>query len=298
MAPALGYMRAMFKRSISYARMIKLSHTIFALPFALASLVLASRDHAISLAQLGWIIVAMFGARSAAMGFNRLVDAAIDASNPRTAGREIPTGQISKVQVTAFILISCLIFLLAAYQLSDLCFWLAWPTLAILGGYSYCKRFTWLAHIYLGFAIGLAPIAAWIAIAGSLDGRIVILSLMLLSYIAGFDIMYACQDADFDQAAGLFSIPARFGVGPALGISSALHVLSAGLFISLYWLFSLHFSFLIGAAIIAGLFVLEHRLINPQDLSRIDLAFFHVNSVVSVMVLVSILAGEFGRRLA
>ena len=158
MVMALGYMNAMFKRTVSYARMIKLSHTIFALPFALASLVLASRDHAITLAQLGWIIVAMFGARSAAMGFNRLVDAAIDANNPRTASREIPTGQIGKLQVAAFILVSCLIFLFASYQLSSLCFWLAFPIIAILCGYSYCKRFTWLAHIYLGFAIGLAPV--------------------------------------------------------------------------------------------------------------------------------------------
>lgn len=288
----------MFSRTTSYARMIKISHTVFALPFALASLVLVSRDQTITLAQLGWIIVAMFGARSAAMGFNRLIDAAIDARNPRTAGREIPTGQISRTQAAAFILLSSLIFILAAYQLSTLCFWLAWPTLVILGGYSYCKRFTWLAHIYLGFAIGLAPIAAWIAISGSLDARIIILSLMLMSYIAGFDILYACQDADFDRAAGLFSIPARFGLKRALGISSVLHVISAALFTSLFWLFDLHMLFLFGAAIIAGLFVLEHRLINPRDLSKIDLAFFNVNSAISVMVLVSILAGEFGRRLA
>jgi len=286
----------MFSRSLSYARMIKLSHTVFALPFALASLVLVSRDQTITLAQLGWIILAMFGARSAAMGFNRLADAAIDASNPRTAGREIPTGQIGKAQAAAFILLSSLIFILAAYQLSILCFWLAFPIIAILCGYSYCKRFTWLTHIYLGFAIGLAPIAAWIAITGNLDGRIIILSLMLLSYIAGFDIMYACQDADFDQKAGLFSIPARFGLKRALDISSGLHVISAALFTSLFWLFDLHMLFLFGAAIIVGLFVLEHRLINPQDLSRIDLAFFNVNSVVSVMVLVSILAGELGAR--
>ena len=286
----------MFKRAVSYARMIKFSHTVFALPFALASLALVSREHPVAWAQLGWIVVAMFGARSAAMGFNRLVDAEIDARNPRTAGREIPTGQISRAQAAAFILLSSLVFVLASAMLSPLCLWISGPLLAILCAYSYLKRFTWLAHLYLGFAIGLAPLAAWIAISGRLDARILILSLMLLSYIAGFDILYACQDADFDRSAGLYSIPTRFGIKAALTISSLLHCCSAGLFLSLYWAFGLHPVFLLGAAIIAGLFVLEHRLVKPRDLSKIDLAFFNVNSLVAVMVLAAILAGELGTK--
>ncbi len=276
-----------FSKSVTYSKMIKLSHTIFALPFALSSVILVNRVEPVTVEKIFWIIIAMVGARSAAMGFNRLSDAEIDAGNPRTATREIPAGNISRTEAALFVGISALLFIFAAWMLSTLCFWLSFPVLAILFLYSYTKRFTWMAHIYLGFAIGLAPIAAWVAVAGSIDPRIIVLSLVLLTYIAGFDIMYACQDFAFDSSRGLHSIPARFGIRKSLAASSLLHIISVGLLIWLYFIFPLHPAYLIFTAVIV-----EHRLVNPDDLSKINIAFFHVNSAVSIIVFVAILAGD------
>lgn len=273
--------------------MIKLSHTIFALPFALASLVLVHRVSPVDAGTLLWIILAMVGARSAAMGFNRLADAEIDARNPRTDGREIPTRRITKLEAAAFIFASTLLFVVSAAMLSPLCFWLSFPVLALLFFYSYTKRFTWLAHVWLGFAIGLVPMAVWVAVAGEFSAKIGVLSLALLTYIAGFDILYACQDVRFDKEEGLCSIPVRFGIPRAMRAAKVLHVVSLLCLASLFWLFDLSPAYFVFVGIIAILFCIEHTLVDPEDLSRINIAFFHVNSAISVLVFFAVLSGEF-----
>lgn len=282
-------------KAADYLRMIKFSHTIFALPFALASVVLVNRVSPLNMKTIFWIITAMAAARSFAMGYNRIADAPIDSRNSRTAMREIPRGVISVKEAGFFVVVSGAVFIVSAAMLSWLCFWLSLPVLGLLMIYSYTKRFTWLAHIFLGFAIGIVPMAVWIAVTGELSPKIAVLSFALITYIAGFDILYACQDADFDTAEGLYSIPAVFGVKKALMIARTMHCLStAGLF-SLYLLFGLSPVYLVFAGIIALLFILEHSLVNPNDLSRINIAFFHVNSVISVMVFVAVLSGEMMR---
>ncbi|MDM8549405.1 UbiA-like polyprenyltransferase [Desulfobacterales bacterium HSG2] len=286
---------AFFDKTVVYGRMIKFSHTLFALPFALAAVVLAHRVSPLNARTLFWIIMAMVGARSAAMGFNRLADASIDARNPRTAGREIPSGAISVKEAAVFVSAFALIFILSAAMLSPLCLWLSFPALGVLFAYSYTKRFTWLSHIVLGLAIGMAPAAVWIAMTGTLSAGILVLSLALLTYIAGFDILYACQDTEFDRREKLCSIPAVFGIERAFAISSGLHVVSAICLLSVYWLFDLSAIYLVFAGIIAVLFLVEHRLVNPRNLSKIDIAFFHVNTVISVLVFVAVLSGELLR---
>lgn len=282
----------MFNQAVLYARMIKLEHTIFALPFALAAVVLAYRQTPITLPMLGWIILAMAGARSAAMGFNRIADARFDAQNPRTAMREIPQGLITAPQAAVFVVISSLLFIFAAAKLSLLCLELSVPVLLFLFAYSYAKRVTWLAHIILGLAIGMSPMGVWIAINGVISWKIGVLCFALLTYIAGFDILYACQDTAFDAHAGLCSIPARFGIARAMRIARLLHALSFGALALLYPLFALSPVYLIFVLLIGGLFIIEHILVRPDDLTRIDMAFFHVNSVISVLVFVAILAGQ------
>ncbi|MEK7827331.1 MAG: UbiA-like polyprenyltransferase, partial [Thermodesulfobacteriota bacterium] len=241
------------------------------------------------------IIIALVGALSAAMGFNSIADGAIDAKNPRTAVREIPKGVISRGEAAFFTLIASVVFISASAMLSPWCFWLSFPVLALLFTYSYLKRVTWLAHLVLGFAIGMVPMAVWVAVTGALPGMISVLSLALMTYIAGFDILYACQDIEFDRAMGLHSIPASFGVGKAMGISAFLHGISALSLLILYWLFPLSPVYLFIVGIIAFLFFVEHKLVNPDDLSKIDMAFFHVNSIISVLVLVAILSGSMLR---
>jgi 4-hydroxybenzoate polyprenyltransferase len=279
-------------KTITYGRMIKFHHTIFALPFALAAIVLARRETPITGYMLFWVIMAMVGARSAAMGFNRLADASLDARNPRTEIRAIPRGTISTGEAFIFVLASALLFMVAAAKLSVLCFWLSFPVLGVLFIYSYTKRFTWLAHIVLGFAIGMAPMAVWVAVNDVISWKIGILSLALLTYIAGFDILYACQDFDFDIKEGLYSIPVRFGISHAMHISTALHILSVICLAGLYWLFHLSPVYLVFVAVIAGLFVVEHSLVHPDDLTRINMAFFHVNSIISLLVFAAVLAGD------
>lgn len=282
-------------KTMIYSRMIKLHHTIFALPFALSAAVLANRVTPITLQMLLWTVIAMFSARSAAMGFNRFADASLDARNPRTAAREVPRGVISRAEVFVFVVVSSMLFVIASSKLSTLCFYLSFPVLAVLFIYSYAKRFTWFAHIILGFAIGMAPMAVWVAVNGVVSREIGVFSIALLSYIAGFDILYACQDVEFDKKEGLHSIPARFGIAQAMRISSLLHILSVACLASLYWLFSLSSIYLIVVGIIAGLFIIEHRLVDPHDLTRIDIAFFHVNSIISVLVFVAVFTGEMLR---
>ncbi len=282
-------------RIVTYGRMIKFSHTVFALPFALAAVVLANRQTPVTLYELSWILVAMVTARSAAMGFNRIVDARIDAQNPRTAMREIPAGKLSPKAALAFVAMSATLFILAAAMLGKLCLVLSVPVLAVLCLYSYTKRFTWLAHLYLGFAISLAPLGAWIALTNSFDWPIMLLCLALMTYITGFDILYACQDTHFDRAEGLFSIPARFGNQKALALARGVHLVSWGCLLTVGVAFDLGLIYFITAVSIGILFAVEHRLVNPDDLSKIDLAFFNVNSTVSVLLFLGILVDELIR---
>ncbi len=277
------------EKTRDYGKMIKFSHTIFALPFALSAVALAWQVHTPSLWDLLWILVAMVGARSAAMGFNRIVDAAIDGKNPRTAIREIPSGVLSEKEAVFFVAVSSLVFILSAAMLSPLCFALSFPVLFALFFYSYTKRFTQYCHLYLGFAIALAPVGAWVAITNSLSPGVIFLGASLWTYIAGFDILYACQDIDFDREQGLFSLPANLGPENAMKVSSLLHFMTMGFFIAMFFAFGMHPVFLVFLAGIGVLLIVEHRLVNPRDLSRIDMAFFHMNSIVSVVLFIGVI---------
>lgn len=285
-------MKLFTRHVLNYGRMIKFSHTVFALPFALSAVVLAHRRAELTLQTLFWILVAMVSARSTAMGFNRIVDARYDRINPRTADRHIPAGTVSMLSAVMFVTGFSLLFILAAAMISRLCFWLSIPVLFILCFYSYTKRFTTLSHLYLGMSISLAPLGAWIAVTGRFDPGILLLCAALLTYIAGFDILYACQDVDFDQKNGLYSIPSRMGLKTAFHISSLLHI---GTFLSLtalYFVFGLGKFYLISLALISGLLIFQHRVIRPHDLTHIDLAFFHANSAISILMFLGILMDE------
>jgi len=286
---------ALKKKTLIYGKMIKFSHTIFALPFALSAVVMAWKTHAPSFMDLLWIIVAMVGARSAAMGFNRIVDADIDLKNPRTAIREIPSGLLSKKEAVTFVAISSAVFVISAAMLSPLCFYLSFPVLFFLLFYSYTKRFTRYCHIYLGFAISLAPAGAWIAITGGLSLGIILLCMALMTYIAGFDILYACQDIEFDTKEHLFSLPSRIGPEKAMRFSSVLHVFTFLFFIGVYKAFDMHPVFLIFLGIIGTLLVAEHKIVKPDNLKHIDMAFFHINSVISTLLFIGVLTEAFVR---
>jgi 4-hydroxybenzoate polyprenyltransferase len=288
-------MKTIKEKTMEYGKMIKFSHTIFALPFALSAVVLAWQTHSPSHWDFVWILVAMVAARSAAMGFNRIVDAGIDKENPRTAIREIPSGILSQKEAAAFVVISSVIFISAAALLSPLCFFLSFPVLFFLLFYSYTKRFTKYCHLYLGFAISLAPVGAWVAITNSLSSGIVFLSLSLWTYIAGFDILYACQDIDFDREQGLFSLPSQIGPQKAMTLSSLFHVLTLVFFGAMYLSFQMHPVFLLFLAGIAVLLIIEHKLVKPDDLTHIDVAFFHINSVISMLLFVGVLLEGFIR---
>jgi 4-hydroxybenzoate polyprenyltransferase len=272
-----------------YGRMIKFSHTIFALPFALSAVILASREHPLTFGTVFFILLAMVGARSAAMGFNRLVDAGLDAKNPRTLMREIPSGKLDKKAAVIFVVLSSIVFLFSAAMLGKVCFYLSFPVLFLLFFYSYTKRFTVYCHIYLGFAISLAPLGAWVAVTNSLSFSILLLSIALLTNIAGFDILYACQDAEFDKNEQLFSIPSRLGIQKALLLSSLLHVVTFSCFVLMSVAFDMGSVYLVAVVVIGVLLVIEHRLVKPDDLSHVHIAFFHINSILSVVLLSGIL---------
>ncbi|MCE2450615.1 MAG: putative 4-hydroxybenzoate polyprenyltransferase [Candidatus Latescibacteria bacterium] len=267
-----------------YGRMIKFSHSVFALPL------LAAMHAGITPAQIGWIALAMVGARSAAMGFNRLVDRHLDAANPRTQNRELPRGVVSPQAVGVFVILSALALVLAAYQLNPLCFYLSPLVLAVLLFYSLTKRFTWASHLVLGLSLGGAPLGAWIAVTGGFDLIPLLLCLGVLVWVAGFDIIYACQDHAFDVRAGLHSIPVRFGIARALYIARALHLLFVALLIIVGRMAGLSFLYWLGVVVVAGLLVYEHRLVRADDLSRMSTAFMTVNSTVSLIYFAAILA--------
>ena len=262
--------------------MIKFEHSVFALPFALTGAMLAARGLP-SARQLFWIVVAMVAARSAAMSFNRIADLRLDAANPRTATRALPAGLLSVRFAAVFTAASAGLLVLAAYQLNPLCFQLSPVALALLFFYSYTKRFTWLTHLMLGLCLGMSPAAAWIAVRGSLDWPILLLSAAVALWVAGFDIIYACQDLEFDRQASLFSLPQRLGIRRALQVSGLLHLLMLGLLVALAAVLNLGWISLLGVAIVAALLAYEHHLVKPHDLSRINAAFFTVNGYISLL---------------
>lgn len=269
--------------------MIKFEHSVFALPFALTGALLAWREQGFPTAGLGWkvlwIVVCMVTARSAAMAFNRLLDAEIDARNPRTKSRHLPAGLLSTAFAWAFTALCAVVFIVGARALNELCFKLAPVALGIVFFYSYTKRFTSLSHLVLGFSLGIAPAAAWIAVTGSLDARILWLTAAVTMWTAGFDVIYSCQDYAFDCEAGLHSIPARLGIGPALWLSRAMH---CGMLVALAILvqtFSLGVAAWLGVAAVAALLVWEHSLVRADDLSRVDAAFFTANGYAGILFL-------------
>src|SRR3990167_448899 len=275
---------ALWQRVGITLEMIQIEHSVFALPFALIGALLAARGWP-SGRQLLWIVVAMVGARSAAMSFNRLIDRSLDAQSPRTAQRALPAGLLSARFVTGFALLSSAVLVVAAYQLNPLAFRLSPVALAILLMYSYTKRFTVLSHLVLGFCLGIAPAAAWIAIRGTLALSILLLTAAVTLWTAGFDILYACQDVDFDRRAGLHSIPQRWGIARALQVSSALHVLMVVFLAWLAFAEGLSWISLAGAAGTGLLLIYEHRLVKPNDLSRLNAAFFATNGWIGVLLL-------------
>lgn len=270
--------------------MIRFEHSVFALPFALTGALLAFRESGFAVEHewriLLWIVIAMVGARSAAMAFNRLVDAEIDARNPRTKSRHIPAGLLSRGFCWGFTAASSIVFLFAAWELNPLCFHLAPLALGVVFTYSFTKRFTHLSHVVLGFALGIAPAAAWIAVRGSLDPRILWLTAAVTAWTAGFDVIYSCQDFDFDRESELFSVPRVFGIAKALMIAKILHVVMIVSLLMLVYQLHLGALSLVGIAAVTGLLVYEHGLVKPTDLSRVNAAFFTMNGWVSVLFFV------------
>ncbi len=270
--------------------MIKWEHSIFALPFALCGALLAAHGLPGAL-QLFWIVVAMIAARSAAMAFNRLADASIDAANPRTQTRALPAGTLTPAFVSTFVIVSCAVFVLAASRLNRLTLALSPVALAVILLYSYTKRFTRWSHLVLGFALGIAPSAAWIAVRGSFDPRILLLTAAVTFWVAGFDVLYACQDYEFDQQAGLHSIPRYFGIARSLWIARVFHLLMLILLMGLVAVFGLGKLAVAGVIVVAILLGYEHSLVSPNNLSKLNAAFFTMNGVISVVFFVFV-AGD------
>jgi 4-hydroxybenzoate polyprenyltransferase len=270
---------------------IKFEHTVFALPFAYVAMVLAA-DGWPGWRVLCWVTLAMAGARTLAMSVNRLADRLIDASNPRTAERHLPTGRLAPRHMLLAAVLSGALLALSAWMLNPLCFRLAPFAVLFLIGYSYTKRFTWASHWILGFTDGIAAAGGWVAVRGGFEPPAFVLWFALTVWIAGFDLIYACQDVDFDRRAGLHSFPARFGIAPALHAAKACHVLTVIAFAALGWTMGLGWLYWGGVVVVAGLFVYEHSLVSPTDLSRLDVAFFNVNGYIALIILAAVLGGR------
>lgn len=269
--------------------MIKWEHSVFALPFALTGAMLAARGWPPA-AKLLWIIVCMIAARSAAMAFNRWADADLDAANPRTRMRAIPSKHLTRGFAIGFTAAMSVIFLLAAWRLNRLALILAPIALAILLLYSYTKRFTRWSHLFLGLALGIAPAGAWIAIRGSLDPRILVLTGAVLFWVGGFDVLYACQDEKHDRSSGLFSIPSSFGLVSAFWVARIMHIIMLLFLVSLIVLFHLGLIAIVGVVAVAGLLVWEHSMVSPRDLTRLNAAFFTMNGVIAIVFFLFIAA--------
>jgi len=266
--------------------MIKFSHTIFAFPFALMGVILASLEAGASpgFGQLFWICLAMVGARSGAMGLNRIIDARIDAANPRTAERHIPAGKVSLLEAGLFVLGSFALLLLAAWMLNPLCFKLAPVALFFLFLYSWCKRFTAYAHVVLGICLAAAPIGAYIALLGTVSWQVIALGLAVLFWVAGFDIFYALQDLEYDREVGLYSIPVKLGAAGAIRLVRVFHIIMVLLLLLMMVGTPLGWVYFLGVVVVAGLLIYEHLLVKADDLSRLDAAFFNMNGYISVTI--------------
>jgi 4-hydroxybenzoate polyprenyltransferase len=269
--------------------MIKWEHSIFALPFALMGAVLAAGGWP-PLRVLGWIVVCMVTARSAAMAFNRLVDAKFDAQNPRTAERAIPAGQLSNKFVGAFTVVASAAFLLSAAMLNPLTTELSPAALGIVLVYSYMKRVTRWSHLVLGLALGIAPAAAWIAVRGTIEPRVLLLTAIVMLWVGGFDVLYACQDVEYDRGAGLFSVPAAFGLAGAFRIARIMHLGMVVLLFVMVHVFGLGRIALVGMVVVTLLLIYEHSIVSPRDLRRMNAAFFTLNGVISVLLFVFVAA--------
>lgn len=278
-------MNSLYQRVTLYLKMIKFSHSIFALPFAFTGAIMAASGLP-PVRDVFWIIVAMAGARSGAMGFNRIIDREIDARNPRTTNRELPAGKIDLKSAVFFTLLSFLLFIAAAYMLNPLCLKLSPLAIVIVIIYSYTKRFTWASHFVLGLALSVAPVGAWIAIKGTFNIEILPLSLAVVFWLAGFDTLYALQDIEFDKAAGLYSIPQRFGIKKALYLARLFHFITVLLLVFTGLILNRGFYYLVGMAIVAALFIYEHSIVTPRDQSRLNIAFFNMNGYISVTAFV------------
>ncbi len=274
----------------TWGRMVKFSHSVFALPFALTGAALAASRHGITWRQVAWIVVAMASARNAAMGFNRLVDHAIDARNPRTAARELPRGVLSRGAVWTFTVALAALFVFASFRLNALCGTLSPLALLIVGFYSLTKRFTWASHVVLGLSLAIAPIGSWLAITGHFAAIPLLLGAAVLFWVAGFDTIYACQDVAFDREEGLFSIPARFGVPRALTLARVFHVCALAAMAGVGVAGSLHDVYWIGLVVVAGVLVFAHRLVRADDLSRVGIAFLNTNGLISILYFGVVLA--------
>ena len=288
-------MASFLKSTAVTLEMIKWEHSVFALPFALTGAVLAARGWP-TLRVLGWIVVCMVAARSAAMAFNRLADAKLDAANPRTVMRALPAGTLSSGFVGGFVVVSVAVFVLGAAMLNQLTLELAPAALVVVLAYSYMKRVTRWSHVVLGLALGIAPSAAWIAVRGSLDWRIVVLTGAVLLWVGGFDVLYACQDVEHDREVGLNSVPQALGVVPAFWIARAMHV---GMLLMLCWLvvlFGMGKVAMLGVVVVATLLLYEHSIISPKDLRRMNAAFFTLNGVISVVFFGFVAADVLLRR--
>jgi 4-hydroxybenzoate polyprenyltransferase len=285
----------LFRKIGTTLEMIKWEHSIFVLPFAMTGAMLAAGGWP-SAGKLLWIVVCMISARSAAMAFNRWADASIDAANPRTASRAIPAGLLSRGFVGGFTLAMAAIFIFAASRLNHLTLLLSPVALAIVMSYSYTKRFTRWSHLFLGLAMGTAPSAAWIAVRGSLDPRILLLTAAVLFWGAGFDVLYACQDFDHDRKVGLNSIPAAIGIPAAFWVSNSMHVAALGFLVLLAKVFALGAAARLGIAVVAGLLLYEHLIVSPRDLRRLNAAFFTMNGVIAILFFVFVATDLLWRR--
>lgn len=270
-------------RLLVILQMIKFEHTVFALPFAFLGAFLAARGFP-GWEKTGWILLAMTAARSAAMGFNRLVDRDLDARNPRTADRALPRHLLTPQFVALFVAFSAVLFLLSAWVLNPLAFALSPLALVIVLGYSLTKRFTHLSHLFLGLALGIAPVGGWIAVTGTLDWYPLLLATAVLFWVGGFDIIYSCLDVDFDRKEGLFSIPRWLGIRRALLISAIFHALMVGQLSWAFAVFDLTLLSWLGLALVTIALIYEHTLVTPHDLSRVNAAFFSINGVISVLL--------------
>jgi 4-hydroxybenzoate polyprenyltransferase len=284
----------MLRRFITYLSFVRFSHSVFALPFALAGALLASQQTTIMWGTVGWILLAMVMARSAAMGFNRLVDARFDALNPRTANRELPRGAMSHAEAVAFVVVTSAVFVFASSRLSPLCFMLSPVALATVFWYSLAKRVTTWTQLFLGLAMAVAPVGGWLAVGGRGGWQPWLLGLAIGTWVGGFDVLYACQDLDFDRAHGLRSIPVRFGVPASLAISRAMHVITIACLVALSLVTPLGWIYIAGVAVVAALLVYEQSLVRADDLSQVKRAF-DLNGYVGILYLLVLAAAIYVR---